>query len=62
MATPRKIRFCWLCGRKLQGNYYAEIEVDAHIRILHKSCAKIANTEAAEEYLFSTGDANETCT
>ena len=49
MKTPREIRFCWLCSRQLQGNHYAETEVDGHIRVLHKACAKIATTEIAEE-------------
>ena len=33
-----RVRFCWLCGRKLWGNKHVETFVDGHIRILHKAC------------------------
>lgn len=37
-----KIRFCWHCSRKLQGNHYAEYKhpEDGHTRIVHKVCLK----------------------
>jgi hypothetical protein len=38
MSEKPKIRFCWECGRKLQGNHFAEEKIEGHIRILHKKC------------------------
>lgn len=38
--TKSKIRFCWECGRKLQGNYAYEMVWEGHSRIFHKSCAE----------------------
>jgi len=35
-----RVRFCWECSRKLQGNHHVEMVIDGHPRILHKSCAK----------------------
>lgn len=35
-----KVRFCWLCGKKLYGNHSAELVIDDHLRTLHKACAK----------------------
>jgi len=40
MADKPRVRFCWQCGYKLQGNHFKEIEVDGHMRICHKTCAK----------------------
>lgn len=37
MTKPR-VRFCWDCGRQLRGNHHIEVEVDGHLRILHKDC------------------------
>jgi transcriptional regulator with AAA-type ATPase domain len=36
-----RVRFCWECGRKLQGNSFKELKVEGHDRILHKVCAQL---------------------
>ena len=33
-------KFCWLCGKKLSGNYKEELVIDGYPTILHKTCAK----------------------
>lgn len=48
MSTQKKkprVRFCWECGRKLMGNHHTEIEIDGHIRTLHKQCAKYIESD-----------------
>lgn len=35
-----RVRFCWECGNNLQGNSFAELKVEGHMRILHKDCAE----------------------
>ena len=41
MDEPKpRIGLCWLCGNHLRGNHFAEIEIDGHVRILHKACAE----------------------
>lgn len=49
MSTPQEFeplvgkprtRLCWLCGRKFRGNHFTEVEIDGHMRELHKECAK----------------------
>jgi len=44
MVTPR-VRFCWLCGKKLRGNSFAERDVDGHVRILHLTCSNSLDSE-----------------
>ena len=46
MQAGRKprTRLCWLCNRKFQGNHFAEVEIDGHLRELHKGCAKEQET------------------
>jgi len=41
-----RVRFCWLCSKKLYGNHFKEIPVDGHVRTLHKACA----TDVIEDY------------
>jgi hypothetical protein len=48
MEKPR-VRFCWVCSRKLRGNHFAEILIDEHMRITHKACAEYARVEMAKE-------------
>jgi hypothetical protein len=40
MNQKPRVRFCWLCARRLQANHFAEVEHDGHLRIFHKACAK----------------------
>ena len=35
-----KIKFCWLCGKRLQGISFEKLTVDEYPRIFHKACAK----------------------
>ncbi len=38
---PRKVAFCWECGKKMRGNHYAlGVFSDGLKRFLHKDCAK----------------------
>lgn len=46
MVTPR-IRFCWLCGKKLRGNSFIERVVDGHTRVLHLKCSSSLDAEEA---------------
>jgi hypothetical protein len=48
-----RVRFCWECGRKLNGNHFAEMVVDGYSKVLHKSCAKLIQ-EGKRELIFST--------
>lgn len=47
-----KVRFCWLCGKKLYGNHSEMLTIDRHFRTLHKTCAK----EVKKEYDFKKED------
>lgn len=38
-AKPR-LRFCWVCSRKLQGNFHRVAIVDGREVIVHASCAE----------------------
>jgi hypothetical protein len=39
--TPRGIRFCWVCSKKLYGNHHATVKgPDGNERVMHKYCAK----------------------
>jgi len=49
MGKKPRIRFCWLCGRKLRGNHFVETVIDEHPRIMHKACAKWAEREQAKD-------------
>jgi len=40
MSEKHKVKFCWHCGRKLQGNHFVEYVIDGHARILHKQCLR----------------------
>jgi len=48
MKKPR-VRFCWLCGRKLWGNHHVEFKgvQDGLIRTLHKFCGKLLDNDPA---------------
>jgi hypothetical protein len=35
-----RVKFCWWCGNKLQGNHYEIIEYEGYPRICHKWCVK----------------------
>ena len=37
-----RVKFCWLCGKKLWGNHFAEREIPYQegIVVMHKECAK----------------------
>ena len=52
---PPRVRFCWLCSRKLYGRHYAEKAVDGETRIMHKECAR----EATDMRLEITRDRRE---
>jgi len=45
-----KVRFCWICGRKLYGNHFRKIKLpDDTERVCHKSCAdKYINEEVCK--------------
>lgn len=30
--------FCWECGKKLRWPHYLELELDEHVRRIHKEC------------------------
>ena len=49
MSEKPRVRFCWLCSKKLYGNHHREMLVDEHMRILHKRCAKQIEDEQ-EDY------------
>jgi hypothetical protein len=49
MKQKPRVRFCWLCARKLRGNHFTEIEHDGHLRIFHKSCAELAKKKTDAE-------------
>lgn len=38
-ASPR-LRWCWVCSRKLQGNFHRVAIVDGKEVIVHADCAK----------------------
>ena len=40
-----KVRFCWLCGKKLRGTYCQELTIDNYPRTLHIQCAKEVEKE-----------------
>ena len=40
-----KIKFCWLCSKKLYGNHSEVLVIDTHSRTLHKTCAKTIGEE-----------------
>ena len=44
-----KVRFCWECSRKLQGNHYTIKFIDGARRVLHKTCAKLYEKELTIE-------------
>jgi hypothetical protein len=35
-----KVRFCWMCSKKLYGNHSEILTIDSYPRTLHKMCAK----------------------
>lgn len=39
MTEPR-VKFCWLCARKLRGNHFAEVEHGGRLLVFHKACAE----------------------
>jgi hypothetical protein len=40
-----RVRFCWWCSRRLRANYHVEVEVDGHMRVMHKTCNKLRMKE-----------------
>lgn len=38
-AKPR-LRFCWVCSRKLHANFHRVAVVDGHEVVVHADCAK----------------------
>lgn len=48
-------KFCWWCGRKLQGNHYKEIEYQDHKRICHKWCAKALKERREDDFVIRDG-------
>jgi hypothetical protein len=49
IVEPR-IRFCWECGKKLQGSHYATVVAFGHERIVHKTCREKALDDIQEEH------------
>lgn len=40
IAVKPRIRWCWVCSRKLQGNFHrVAIGADGHEHIVHSACA-----------------------
>jgi hypothetical protein len=35
-----KVKFCWICSKKLWGNSSEVLMIDGYSRTLHKTCAK----------------------
>jgi hypothetical protein len=50
----RKVKFCWLCDKKLRGSFSEELIIDEHPRTLHKICAKEVKRDLLEgvEYII----------
>jgi hypothetical protein len=42
--------FCWECGRKLRWPHYVEIEIDGHMRRIHKECKNPKMAELKTKY------------
>lgn len=51
-AKPR-VRFCWVCSRKLYGNHYREVifKGDGRAKIVHAQCKDKVNAEPGPEDL-----------
>ena len=46
-----RVRFCWVCGKKLWGNHHVEVIIDEHLRILHETCYE--DIKRTNEYLIN---------
>ena len=40
-TTMPRVRFCWHCARKFQGNHFAEHQTENGIVYVHKDCKRI---------------------
>ena len=54
--TKPRYRFCWLCSKKLRGNFHVEYKIDGHSRILHKVCWKDYVEDGVKGETYGTGD------
>lgn len=57
-----RVNFCWGCGNKLRGKYYAEKVIMGQTKIMHKSCAEKIEDRSNHydqeyyDYVDQTGD------
>jgi len=46
-------KFCWDCGRKINGNHITHRVIDGYIKVLHKNCARELDENGMIEYRLS---------
>jgi hypothetical protein len=47
--------FCWECGRKLRMPAFLEVEIDGHLRRIHKECQNPKVVRMKEKFYGANG-------